>query len=113
MKHKVQDLIDSGDIVVDSHNKNLDHQAFKDPFPPHEKGESSNAKNTNAKVNYTYTNDENVIGMIEPVGVEYCDVITIKGSDNAPKPKTPFILRSSVSCSSESEQPQDYANVVT
>lgn len=81
-------MIDSGDIVVDGHNKNSDHQAFKDPFPPHEKGEYSKTKNTNDKVNYTDTNVDNGIGMIKPIEVEYCDVITIKGSGDAPKLNT-------------------------
>ena len=78
MRHKIQDLIDDGDIVVDGHNKNADHKAFKEPFPTYDKGESSKSKPYH-KVNYTYSNDDNVINMVEPVGVEYCDVITVKG----------------------------------
>ena len=39
--HKVQDLIDNFEIVVDGHNKNSNHKAFKDSFPPYEKGENS------------------------------------------------------------------------
>ena len=63
MRHKIQKWIDSGDVVVGGHNKNSDHQPFKEPFPPYDKGESSKSKN-NAKINYTYTNDDNVINMV-------------------------------------------------
>ena len=49
--HKIQDLIDDGDIVVDGHNKNIDHKAFKESFLSYEKGESSKPKPNN-KVNY-------------------------------------------------------------
>ena len=63
---------------MDGHKKNTDHKAFKEPFPSYYKGESSKSKLHN-KVNYTYSNDDNVITMVEPLDVEYCDVITIKG----------------------------------
>ena len=42
------------------------------------KGESSKSKPNN-KVKYTYSNDDNVINMVDLVDVEYCDIITIKG----------------------------------
>ena len=29
LSHKIQDMIDNGDLVVDRHNKNSDHKAFK------------------------------------------------------------------------------------
>ena len=41
LHNKVQDLIDDGALVVDGHNKNVDHKAFKEPFPTYDKGESS------------------------------------------------------------------------
>ena len=63
---------------MDGHNKNADHKAFKEPFPTYEKGESSKAQ-THHKVSYTYSNNDNVINMVEPVDVEYYNVITIKG----------------------------------
>ena len=44
LRHKIQDLIDDGDIVVDGHNKNVDHKAFKEPFLTYDKGESSKAQ---------------------------------------------------------------------
>ena len=97
--HKIQNLIDSGEVVVGNHNKNLDHQAFKDPFPPHEKGESSNTKNVHSKVNYTYVVNHNIIHMVEPIDDEYYNVITIKGKEDTPKCKTPFVLKGHVSAS--------------
>ena len=70
LHHKIQDLIDDGDIVVDGRNENINHKAFKEPFSSYEKGESSKWKPNN-KVNYTYSNDENVINMVEPMDVEH------------------------------------------
>ena len=75
LSHKIQDLIDDGDVVVDGHNKNVDHKAFKEQFPSYDNGESSKSEPQN-KVNYTYSN---VINMVEPIGMEYCYDITIKG----------------------------------
>ena len=45
LHHKFQYLINNGDIVVDGHNKNIDHKDFKDPFLSYEKGENSKQKN--------------------------------------------------------------------
>ena len=97
---------------MDGHNKNVDHKAFKEPFPTYDKGESSKEKPHN-KTNYTYSNDANVINMVEPVGVEYCDVITIKGKQDNPKPKTPFILRGPSSNKFDHESSQTCANTIT
>ena len=43
LKHDIQNLIDNGKLIIDgvSHATNNDHQAYKDPFPKYEKGESS------------------------------------------------------------------------
>ena len=70
---------------------------FKDPFPPHENGESSNTKNAHAKVNYTYIVNDNIIHMVEPIDDQYCNVITIKGKEDAPKCKNPFVLKGPLS----------------
>ena len=64
--HKVQDLINHGDIVVDGHNKNLNHKDLKEPFLSYEKGENSKHKSHN-KINYIYSNDDDVINMVEPL----------------------------------------------
>ena len=139
LKDKIQDLIDDGELVVDGHNKNTDQKAFKEPFPTYEKGESSNTQ-THHKVNYTYTENDNIISMVEPVDEEchnvitlkgkednhkpktpfvlrgpssYCNVVTIKGQEDNPKPKTPFVLRGPSSNRSQSESSQTCANVVT
>jgi hypothetical protein len=66
LHHKIQDMIDNGELVVDGHHKNSDHKAFKEPFPPYEKGETSKTKPNN-KINYAYPKDDNVINMVEPV----------------------------------------------
>ena len=50
-------------MVVDIHNANSYHKAFKELFPKYEKWEGSKSKN-NAKVNYMYSNDDNVIHMV-------------------------------------------------
>lgn len=112
-QHKFQDLINNGNIVVDGHNKNFDHQSFKDPFPPHNKGESSRAKDSNTKVNFTYNANENIINMIGPVDFEYYDVITIKGKGDNVKSKTPFVFCRSTPQSPEQKSPQTSTNVVT
>ena len=70
LKNQIQDLIDDGDLVVDVRNMNADHKDFKEPFPTYDKGESSKTQ-THHKVNYTYSNDDNVINMIEPMDVEF------------------------------------------
>ena len=72
LKLDIWNLIDNGKYVIDgvSHATNNDHQAYKDPLPKHEKGESS--KNGKAQVNYTYSNQnygypnvDNVINMVK------------------------------------------------
>lgn len=85
-------MIDNGELVVDEHHKNSDHKAFKKSFPRYKKRETSKRKPNN-KVNYTYPKDDNVINMVEPMGFEYCDVITIKGKQDNTKSMKPFILK--------------------
>ena len=113
MRHKIQDLIGYGEVVVGNHNKNLDHQAFKDPFPPHEKGESSNTKNAHTKVNYTYAINENIIHMVKPIDDEYYNVITIKGKEDTPKRKNPFVSKGPMLASSDTTPSKVCTNVVT
>ena len=38
LRHKIQELIDDGDVVVGGHNKNSDHKALKEPSPTYKKG---------------------------------------------------------------------------
>ena len=65
-------MIDNGKLIIDvvSHANNDDHQAYKDPLPKYEKGESS--KNGKPQINYSYSNQnygysnaDNVINMVE------------------------------------------------
>ena len=104
-------MIDDGDIVVDGHNKNFDHKASKDPFLAYEKGESSKPKPNN-KLNYPYSNDDNVINMVEPMDFEYCDIITIKGKQEKTKPKTLFFLRDPTTNTTDNTSSQHCANAI-
>ena len=49
--------------------KNSNYKAFRTPLPQYEKGKSSqeNKKNHDAKINYTYANNDNVINILEPI----------------------------------------------
>ena len=80
------------------HNKNSNHNAFKELFPYYDKGEICKQK-TNNKVGYIYiyTNNHNVINMVEHLDFEYCDVTMIKGKHDNMKPKTLFFLRGATS----------------
>lgn len=77
LKHDIQDLLDASKIVVGNHTTNADHKAFKEPLPSYEQGGSSKSKG-DAKVNYAYMNDDNVINMIESISPEKCNVIIVK-----------------------------------
>lgn len=81
LKHEIQDLIDARKIVIGNHTTNADHKAFKDPLPIYEQGDSSKSKG-GSKVNYTYTNNDNMINMVESSQPEYCNVIIIKDKQN-------------------------------
>ena len=92
--------------------KNMNHKDFKEPFPSYEKGENSKSKPNN-KVNYTYSNEDNIINTVEPIDVEYYDVITIKGKQDNAKPKKHFFLRDPSLKKSDGESSETYANAVT
>lgn len=81
LKHEIQDLIDVGKIIVGNHAPNVDHKAFKDPLPTYEQGDSSKSKG-GARVNYTYTNNDNVMNMIESSQAKYCNVIIVPDHKN-------------------------------
>jgi hypothetical protein len=44
LRNLVQDLIDNGTITIEAHHNNNDHQAFKNPLPNYQKGETSMSK---------------------------------------------------------------------
>lgn len=46
LKNIVQDMIDKGDIMVDDHKTNGDHEALKNPLPNYNKGGASTLNNT-------------------------------------------------------------------
>ena len=51
--------------------------------------------------------------MVELVGFEYCDIITIKAKQDKTKIKTPFVLRVPTSNTSNNKSSQNCANVIT
>lgn len=51
--------------------------------------------------------------MVEPINDEYYDVITIKGKEDTPKCKTPFVLKGHVYPSSKPIQSKVCVNFVT
>ena len=69
LKDAMQDLIDGGKVLIDGLVKISNHKVFKTPLPEYEKGESSqvNKKNLDAKINYTYANNDNVINTMKPI----------------------------------------------
>lgn len=40
LKNIIQDLIDRGDIEIEGHSSNQEHEMFKEPFPKHDKGKA-------------------------------------------------------------------------
>lgn len=60
-----------------------------------------------------YTNDDNVINMVEHLDPKYYDVITIKGKSDNAKPKTRLFMRGATSLKSDQEQSQFYVNAIT
>lgn len=57
-------MIEKGDIMVNGHKTNGDHEAFKNPLPNYDKGgESMCNNNKGTHINYisTYDNKINVI----------------------------------------------------
>ena len=69
LKDYIQNLIDGGTMLIDGLVKNFDNKYFKTHLLEYGKGESiqENKKNHDAKINYTYANNENVINMLEPI----------------------------------------------
>lgn len=57
----VQYLLDKGDIMVDGHKINDDHEAFKNPLPNYDKGASSSSNNKGVGINHIYDNTINHI----------------------------------------------------
>lgn len=66
-KHVIQYIIHNEKVRVDGFMKNKDHTNFKKPLPKCEKGEIFKKNNGDAKVKYTYIDNENLIHMLEPI----------------------------------------------
>ena len=105
LKHVIQDHIDNENVEVDGFMKNKDHMVFKKPLIEYEKGKLSTKKNRDSKVYYIYTDNDNVIHMLEHVE-ERIHMVRPKGdkhnysSDIDEPPKV--ILRGIGSSSTES-----------
>lgn len=57
LKNIVQDMINKGNLIVDVHKTNGDHEAFKHPLPNYDKDKSSTSNNTKgARINHLYEN---------------------------------------------------------
>lgn len=55
LKNIFQDMIDKGDLTIDSHKTNGDHKAVKHPLPNYDKGGESTSNNTKgARINHIY-----------------------------------------------------------
>lgn len=67
LKHIIQDIIDNEKMRVDGFMINKDHMVFTKPPHEYEKGETSKKKNEDAKINYTYTDNDNVTHMLQPI----------------------------------------------
>lgn len=64
LKNLVHDLIENDTITVEGHHTNEEHQAFKNPLPNYQKGESSSDKGKNVNhfydttINHIYMDDQ-------------------------------------------------------
>lgn len=83
LRNIIQDLIDRGDIEVDGHTSNQEHEILKEPFPKHDKGKykAIDSQANYTKASYDYDSTINCISMDD-----YVSTITIK--DKAPKNTT-------------------------
>lgn len=78
LKNLIQDLIDHGDITVDTNRGfvNTDHTIFKDPFVKHDKGKASSSGTQDNTTNYTKVAYDYTINTIS-AGDEIVAAITI------------------------------------
>lgn len=67
LKDVIQDLIYASKVIAYGLVKNSNHKALKKTLPKYEKWESFKAskKNHDGKINYTYTDTDNVINVME------------------------------------------------
>lgn len=102
MKNTIQDLIENDTITIEGHQQsNEDHQAFRNPLPNYQKGESSRKSVNHIEdliINHIYTDDKriNVIKFKEKM--EYREVnattraqakVVLKGASSKYTGRTP------------------------
>lgn len=104
-------MMDKGDIIVDGHKTNSDHEEFKDPLPNYDKGGATTSNNNKGdRINHIYDNVinhilayDNQVNVIKikdkqehaPVNVTtWAQKYVLKGSTSKAKtlPKTQYNL---------------------
>lgn len=99
LKNIVQDLIDRGDIEIEGHSSNQEHEVFKEPFPKHDKGKG---KVTDDQANYTRTS-YNYDSTINHISMDnHISTITIKNKNPENSSLRPKIVLKGVGSSSTS-----------
>ncbi|MGI4370291.1 hypothetical protein ACR2V4_27250, partial [Klebsiella pneumoniae] len=99
LKSIIQDLIDRGDIEIEGHSSNQEHEIFKEPFPKHDKGKG---KVTDDQANYTRTS-YNYDSTINHISMDnHISTITIKNKNPENPPQRPKIVLKGVGSSSTS-----------
>ncbi|GLJ59482.1 hypothetical protein SUGI_1510350 [Cryptomeria japonica] len=98
LKNIIQDLIDRGEVEIEGHSSNQEHEMFKEPFPKHDKGKAATIDDqTNyTRASYNYDSTINHVSMDN-----YVSTIIIK--DKMPEISTlrPKIVLKGIGSSSE------------
>ncbi|GLJ20143.1 hypothetical protein SUGI_0365630 [Cryptomeria japonica] len=98
LKNIIQDLIDRGDIEIEGHSSNQEHEMFKEPFPKHDKGK---AKATDDQTNYIRAS-YNYDSTINHISMDnYVSTIIIKDKASENSTQRPKIVLKGVGSSSE------------
>ena len=82
LKCIIQDLINSKKVIVNGLTTNVNHKGFKEPLLECEKEESFKPKNRDAQINYTNSNIDNVIIMLETMLEQNFNMIQSKGKNS-------------------------------
>lgn len=98
LKNNIQDLIDRGDIEIEGHSSNQEHEMFKEPLPKHDKGK---AKAIDDQTNYTRAT-YNYDSTINHISMDnYVSTIIIKDKNPENSTQRPKIVLKYVGSSSE------------
>lgn len=107
LKNIIQDLIDRGDIEIEGHSSNQEHEMFKEPFPKHDNGKAkATYEHTNyTRASYNYDSTVNHISMDN-----YVSTIIIKDKTPENYVQRPKIVLKGIGSPSE---PTSECNVTT